>query len=106
MKTQYKSMFSGVIIGVLASFFILILVGDVETEFSFSTGNKAEDLNKNIDVSIERTVKNKKDYTDVIVKASGDVTREDIDIELERLFNELEIDKETSDIKIDVSISS
>ena len=106
MKTQYKSMFSGIIIGVLASFLILILVGDVETEFSFSTGNKAEYLNKNIDVSIERTVKNEKDYTDVIVKANGDVTREDIDIELERLFNELEIDKETSDIKIDVSISS
>jgi len=106
MKTQYKNMFSGIIIGVLASFLILILVGDVETEFSFSTGNKAEDLNKNIDVSIERTVKNEKDYTDVIVKANGDVTREDIDIELERLFNELEIDKETSDIKIDVSISS
>ena len=106
MKTQYKSMFSGAIIGVLTSFLILILVGDVETEFSFSTGNRAEDLNKNIDVSIERTVKNEKDYTDVIVKANGDVTREDIDIELERLFNELEIDKETSDIKIDVSISS
>ena len=106
MKIQYKSIFFGVIIGALASFLILILVGDVETEFSFSTGNKAEDLNKNIDVSIERTVKNEKDYTDVIVKASGDVTREDIDIELERLFNELEIDKETSDIKIDVSISS
>ena len=57
-------------------------------------------------MSIERTVKNEKDYTDVIVKANDDVTREDIDIELDRLFNELEIDKETSDIKIDVSISS
>ena len=106
MKIEYKSMFAGIILGVLSFFAILILVGDVETEFSFSTGNKAEDLNKNIDVSIERTVKNEKDYTDVIVKANGDVTREDIDIELERLFNELEIDKETSDIKIDVSISS
>ena len=106
MKIQYKSMFSGVIIGALASYLILILIGDVKTEFSFSTGNKDEDLSKNIDVSIERTIKNEKDYTDVIVKANGDVTREDIDIELERLFNELEIDKETSDIKIDVSISS
>ena len=106
MKIQYKSIFSGIIIGVLASFLILILVGNVETEFSFSTGDKAEDINKNINVSIERTVKNEKDYTNVIVKANGDVTRADIDIELERLFNELEIDKETSDIKIDVSISS
>ena len=56
MKIQYKSMFSGVIIGALASYLILILVGDVKTEFSFSTGNKDEDLSKNIDVSIERTI--------------------------------------------------
>ena len=106
MKIEYKSMFAGIILGVLSFFAILILVGDVETEFSFSIGDKPEDLNKNIDVSIERTVKNGKDHTDIIVKASGDVTKEDVDIELERLFNELEIDKETSDIKIDVSISS
>tara|TARA_B100001250_G_scaffold43988_1_gene34615 strand:+ start:1245 stop:1565 length:321 start_codon:yes stop_codon:yes gene_type:complete len=106
MKIEYKSMFSGIILGILASFVILILVGNVETKFSFSTGDNPEDLNKNINVSIERTVKNKKDYTDIIVKASGAVTKEDIDIELERLFNELEIDKETSDINIDIRINS
>ena len=105
MKIEYKSMFSGIILGILASFVILILVGNVETKFSFSTGDNLEDLNKNINVSIERTVKNKKDYTDIIVKASGAVTKEDIDIELERLFNKLEIDKETSDINIDIRIA-
>ena len=51
-------MFSGIILAILGSFVILILVGNVETTFSFSTGDKAEDLNKNIDVSIKRTVKN------------------------------------------------
>ena len=43
---------------------------------------------------------------DIIVKASGDVTKEDVDIELERLFNELELNKETSDINIDIRINS
>tara|TARA_X000001036_G_scaffold201283_1_gene189065 strand:+ start:1224 stop:1544 length:321 start_codon:yes stop_codon:yes gene_type:complete len=106
MKIEYKSMFFGIVLGMLGSFVILILVGNVETTFSFSTGDKAEDLNKNIDVSIKRTVKNEKDYTNVLVEARGDVTKEDIDIELERLFSELEIDKENSDINIDMIINN
>tara|TARA_B100001996_G_scaffold47481_1_gene34085 strand:- start:639 stop:959 length:321 start_codon:yes stop_codon:yes gene_type:complete len=106
MKIEYKSMFFGMVLGILGLFVILILVGNVETTFSFSTGDKAEDLNKNIDVSIKRTVKNEKDYTNVLVEARGDVTKEDIDIELERLFSELEIDKENSDINIDMIINN
>ena len=106
MKIEYKSMFVGAILGVLGVIVILILVGNVETEFSFTTGNKPKDLNKNIDVSIERTVKNEQDHTDVIVKAVGDVTEEDIDKELERLFKVYNIDKDTSNINIDVRINS
>ena len=82
------------------------LLGNIETEFSFTTGNKHKELNKNIDVSIERTVKNEQDHTDVIVKAAGDVTEEDIDKELERLFKVYNIDKDASNINIDVRINS
>ena len=106
MKLEYKSMFFGAVLGVLVSFSILLLVGDVETEFSFATGNNPDNLNKNINVSVEKTVNNEMDYTDIIVKASGAVTKEDIDIELEKLFNELEIDKEISNINIDIRINS
>ena len=106
MKIEYNSMFLGALLGVLGVFVILLLVGNVETEFSFNTGKKPNDFNKNIDVSIERTVKNEQDHTDVIVKAVGDVTQEDIDKELERLFEVYNIDKDASNINIDVRINS
>ena len=38
MKIEYNSMILGALLGVLGGFFILLLVGNVETEFSFNTG--------------------------------------------------------------------
>tara|TARA_Y100000782_G_scaffold72291_1_gene78132 strand:+ start:14 stop:334 length:321 start_codon:yes stop_codon:yes gene_type:complete len=106
MKIEYKSMLLGVLIGVLGVFTILLIVGDVETEFSINTGNNIKDLNKNIDVSIEKNVEKDRVHTDVIVKASGDVTKEDIDKELDRLFKEHDINKKDSNINIDITINS
>ena len=105
MKIEYKSMLLGVLIGVLGVFTILLIVGDVETEFSINTGNNNKDLNKNIDVSIEKNVEKDRVHTDVIVKASGDVTKEDIDKELDRLFKEHDINKKDSNINIDITIN-
>jgi len=105
MKIEYKSMLLGVLIGVLGVFTILFLVGDVETKFSINTGNEIKDLNKNIDVSIEKNVEKDQVHTDIIVKASGDVTREDIDKELDRLFKEHDINKKDSNINIDITIN-
>ena len=101
MKIEYKSMLLGALIGVLGVFTVLLLVGDVETEFFINTGNKIKDINKNIDVSIEKNVEKDQVHTDVIVKASGDVTKEDIDKELDRLFKEHDINKKDSNINID-----
>ena len=105
MKIEYKSMLLGVLIGVLGVFTILLIVGDVETEFSINPGNNIKDLNKNIDVSIEKNVEKDRVHTDVIVKASGDVTKEDIDKELDRLFKEHDINKKDSNINIDITIN-
>ena len=105
MKIEYKSMLLGVLIGVLGVFTILLIVGDVETEFSINTGNNIKDLNKNIDVSIEKNVEKDRVHTDVIVKASGDVTKEDIDKEVDRLFKEHDINKKDSNINIDITIN-
>jgi len=105
MKIEYKSMLLGALIGVLGVFTVLLLVGDVETEFFINTGNKIKDINKNIDVSIEKNVEKDQVHTDVIVKASGDVTKEDIDKELDRLFKEHDINKKDSNINIDITIN-
>jgi len=105
MKVEYKSMFLGVALGVVV-FTILFLLGDVETEFSFSTGENENKMDKNIDVRIEKTVENGQDFTNVVVKGSGDVTKEDLDKELERLFNEHGINKNDSNINIEMEINS
>ena len=99
-------MLLGALIGVLGVFTVLLLVGDVETEFFINTGNKIKDINKNIDVSIEKNVEKDQVHTNVIVKASGDVTKEDIDKELDRLFKEHDINKKDSNINIDITINS
>ena len=106
MKVEYKSMFLGVALGVVGVFAILFLLGDVETEFSFSTGENENKMEKNIDVRIEKTVENGQDFTNVVVKGSGDVTKEDLDKELERLFNEHGINKNDSNINIEMEINS
>ena len=106
MKVEYKSMFLGVALGVVGVFAVLFLLGDVETEFSFSTGENENKMDKNIDVRIEKTVENGQDFTNVVVKGSGDITKEDLDKELERLFNEYGINKNDSNINIEMEINS
>ena len=106
MKVEYKSMFLGVTLGVVGVFAILFLLGDVETEFSFSTGENENKMDKNIDVRIEKTVENGQDLTNVVIKGSGDVTKEDLDKELERLFEEHGINKNDSNINVEMEITS
>ena len=106
MKVEYKSMFLGVAIGVVGVFAVLFLLGDVKTEFSVKTGEHGKNMTKNINVSIEKTVENGQDFTNVVVKGSGDVTKEDLDKELDRLFKEHGINKGDSNINIEMEINS
>ena len=84
MKVEYKSMFIGIVLGAISVSEILFLLGDVKTEFSFSTGDKNQD--KNIEVSIERTIDNGEDITNVVIKGEGDVTREELDEAANKVF--------------------
>jgi len=106
LKVEYKSMSLGVALGIVGVFAVLFLLGDVETEFSFTTGESANKNDKIIDVSIEKTVENGQALTNVVIKGSGDVTREDLDKELERLFDEHGINKNDSNINVEMEITS
>ena len=106
MKIDYKSMFLGVALGVVGVFSILFLLGDVKTEFSVKTGEHANKMDKNIDVRIEKRIENGQDHTNVVIKGSGDVTKEDLDKELERLFEEYGINKNDSNINVEMEITS
>ena len=106
MKIDYKSMFLGVSLGVVGVFSVLFLLGDVKTEFSVKAGEHANKIDKNIDVRIEKTVKNGQDFTNVVVKGSGDVTKDELDEKLESLFEEHGINKNDSNINIEMEINS
>ena len=88
----------------LVSFSILFLIGNVETEFSLSTGDNNQ--NKNIEVSIERTIENGEDLTNVVIKGEGDVTRKELEEELYRMLEKQGIDKAKTKLKIEMEIQS
>ena len=106
MKIEYKSMFLGVALGIVGVFTILFLLGDVETEFSVTTGQNANKDDNNIDVSLEKTIENGQYLTNIIIKGSGNITKEDLDKQLERLFEEHSINKNDSDINVKMKITS
>ena len=62
-------MYFVVALGAIVVFATLFLLGDIETELSFSREDKNQD--KNIEVSIERTMENGIDLTNLIIKGEG-----------------------------------
>ena len=104
MKIEYKSLFLGISLGIVGVFSVLFLFGNVETELSFSTGDNKQD--KNIEVSIERTIENGEDLTNVVIKGKGDVTREELEEELEKMLEKQGIDKEKTKLNIEMEIQS
>ena len=106
MKIEYKSMFLGFAFSVVGVFTILLLLGNIKTEFSIKTGEKNSNLDKGINVKIDKTIENGKEVTNVTIVGSGSVTKEELDEELERLFKEHGINKNDSNINIDMKINS
>ena len=84
MKVEYKSLFIGISVGVAGIFFLLYLFGNLETELSFKTGDIPK--NKNIEVWIEQTINDGEDLTNIILKGKGDVTRDELNQELDRIL--------------------
>ena len=104
MKVETKSMFLGIALGGIGVFAILFLIGNVETEFSLSTGDNNQ--NKNIEVSIERMIENGEDLTNIVIRGEGDVTRKELEEELDRMLEKQGIDKEKTKLNIEMEISS
>ena len=104
MKIEYKSLFVGISLAMIGVFSVLYLLGNVETEVSFTTGDKKED--KNIIVSIERTIENGEDLTNVVIKGEGDITKKELEEELERMLEKQGIDKEKTKLNIEMEIQS
>ena len=104
MKIETKSFLLGISAGIIGVLAFILIIGDVETEFSFSTGDKKQD--KNIEVRIERIIENGEDLTNVVIKGEGDVTRKELEEELDRMLEKQGIDKEKTKLNIEMEIQS
>ena len=104
MKIETKSFLLGISAGIIGVLAFILIIGDVETEFSFLTRDKKQD--KNIEVSIERIIENGEDLTNVVIKGEGDVTRKELEEELDRMLEKQGIDKEKTKLNIEMEIQS
>ena len=105
MKVEYKSMFLGVVLGIVSVFTLLLLFGDVKTEFSIKTGEELANIDKGINVKIDKTLEDGKEVTNITIVGHGSVTKEELDKELERLLKEQSINKNDSNVNIDMKIN-
>ena len=104
MKLEYKSMFFGIVLGAVSVSVIFLLLGDVETESFLPAEDKKQE--KNIEVSIERTIENGEDLTNVVIRGKGDITREELEEELDRMLEKQGIDKEKTKLNIEMELQS
>ena len=104
MKLEYKSMFFGIVLGAVSVSIIFLFLGDVETESFLSTEHNKQE--KNIEVSIERTIENGEDLTNVVIRGKGDITREELEEELDRMLEKQGINKEKTKLNIEMEIQS
>ena len=107
MKVDKKSLFLGISLGAIFTVVIFLSFGDANTDFSFQIGDNIRgDLKKDINVSIEKTIENGIEKVMVLVNASGDVLKENVEEELNRVFKENNINKDDPSINIDININS
>ena len=104
MKIDIKSLFLGVLLGIASVLLFMFTVGNEDTEVHFSSGNKR--INKDIDLRIESVMEDGDDLTNVVVKGKGDITREELEKELERMLEKQGIDKSKTKLKVEMEINS
>ena len=107
MKVDKKSLFLGISLRAIFTVVIFLSFGDANTDFCFQIGDNIRGaLKKDINVSIEKTIENGIEKVMVLVNASGDVLKEDVEEELNRVFKENNINKDDPSINIDININS
>ena len=104
MKIDMKSLFLGALLGGTTVLLFMFILGNEDTEVHFSSGNKR--ISRDIDIRIERVLEDGEDLTNVVVKGKGDITREELEKELERMLEKQGIDKSKTKLKVEMEIDS
>ena len=104
MQFDLKNILVGIIIGIFITTTIFLLIGDVNIETDFQFGEKSDQDNKDIRISIEKTLD--EDHKEILIvnaTGHGDVTIIDIEEELDKVFAEQNIDA-SSGIEVNITL--
>ena len=104
MKFDFKNILIGVLIGIISTTSIFLLIGDVDIQTDFQCGEKLDQDDKDIRISIEKSIDaNNQEIIIVDAIGKGSVTMEDIENELERVFARQNIDA-SSGIEVKITL--
>ena len=103
MKFDLKNILLGVIIGAIGTTSVFLLIGDVDIQTDFQFGEKLEQNDKDIRISIEKSID--ENSQEIIIEdaiGEGSVTIEDIENALSKVFAEQNIDA-SSGIEVNIT---
>ena len=104
MKFDLKNILIGVLIGIISTTSVFFLIGDVEIETEIQLGEKANQDNKDIQITMEKNIdENGEEVINVSAIGKGSVTIKDIEKELEKVFAEKNIDA-SSGIEVNITL--
>ena len=104
MKFDLKNILIGVVIGIISTTSVFFLIGDVEIETEIQLGEKANQNNKDIQITIEKNIdENGEEIINVSAIGKGSVTIKDIEKELEKVFADKNIDA-SSGIEVNITL--
>jgi len=101
-----KNILLGVVIGIIGTTSIFLLIGDVDIQTDFQFGEKLDQDDKDIRISIEKNI-DENDNEIIIVNAigKGSVSMEDIENELSKVFTQQNIDA-SSGIEVNITLDN
>ena len=104
MKYDLKNILIGLAIGIVGTTTIFLLIGDVDIQTDFQFGEKLDQDDKDIRISIEKNI-DENDNEIIIVNAigKGSVSMEDIENELSKVFTQQNIDA-SSGIEVNITL--
>ena len=101
-KFDLKSIFIGLVIGIICTTSAFLIIGDIDIEIEL--GEKTNQVDKDIQINIEKNInKNGEEVINVNAIGKGSVTIRDIEKELEKVFTKKNIDA-SSGIEVNITL--
>ena len=101
-----KNILKGFLLGVLATISLFFIIGEVDVEADFQFGEKSDVENKDITISIEKSINENNEESIVVdVIGKGSTSMEDIENALEKFFIKNDIDA-SSGVEVNITLDN